>query len=131
MLLRRHWRSEEDDNLCPMCVAHFREDKDHLFFKCTFSTRVWNYLLITWSVGLSPRECIVAPKRSFQHPFFFEVVYLAAWSIWITRNDKIFRNIRPFFGGWKAKFLHDITLHSHRMKSSVKPILLQWINALP
>ena len=21
MLLRRHWRSEEDDNLCPMCVA--------------------------------------------------------------------------------------------------------------
>ena len=131
MLLRRHWRYEEDYNLYPMCVTQLHEDRDHLFFKCTFSNRVWNYLQIKWYAGLSPRERILAAKRSFQHPFFFEVVYLAAWSIWTTRNDKIFRQIRPTFGDWKAKFIHDITLHSHKMTDSIQPLLLHWINALP
>ena len=131
MLLRRHWRSEDDDNLCPMCVAQLHEDRDHLFFKCNFSTRVCNYLQIFWQDGLSNRECILLAQRGFHHPFFFEVVFLAAWCIWTTRNDRIFRHIRPTFGAWKSKSVHEMTLHSHEMKAAVKPLLLQWIDALP
>ena len=132
-----HLQRSEEDNLCPIIsvlyVTHTSMKIGPICFSnvINFSYSVWNYLQITWIAGLSPKVCILAAKRSCNHPFFFEVVYLAAWSIWTTRNDKIFRHIRPTFGGWKAKFIHDITLHSHRMKSTVKPMLLQWIKTLP
>ena len=54
LLVRRHWRSTQEDNTCPLCFAHAYEDRDHLFFTCQFSTRVWNYLGIQWLAGLTP-----------------------------------------------------------------------------
>ena len=54
LLVRRHWRSPQEDNTCPLCFAHAHEDRDHLFFTCQFSTRVWNYLNIQWLAGLTP-----------------------------------------------------------------------------
>ena len=44
MLVRRHWRSQAEDNLCVICNAYVHEDRSHLFFQCNFSSRVWNYL---------------------------------------------------------------------------------------
>ena len=46
----------------PMCVANIHEDIDHLFFKCIFSNRVWNYLQITWYAGLSPKNVFWQPR---------------------------------------------------------------------
>lgn len=51
MLDRRHWNIEDGIN-CVLCPTHTREDRDHLFFKCNFSVRVWNYLQITWPLGI-------------------------------------------------------------------------------
>ena len=51
MFVRRHWRLPEDDNLCVICAAQVYEDRLHLFIKCTFSFRVWNYLRIDWIGG--------------------------------------------------------------------------------
>lgn len=131
MLLRRHWRSPDDDNFCPNCPVQILEDRDHLFFKCLFATRVWNYLQITWQASLSTKACILAASRIFGHPFFLEVVFTAAWNIWILRNGRIFRQETPTFRAWKRNFIHDITLLSHRFKTSVRPLLLAWINSLP
>lgn len=131
MLLRRHWRSPDDDNFCPICPTQTLEVRDHLSFTCVFATRVWNYLQITWQAGLSPKACILAASRSFGQPFFLEVVFTAAWNIWILRNGKIFKHENKSFRAWKRNFIHDITLLSHRFKASVKPLPLTWINNLP
>ena len=131
MLLRRHWRSPQDDNTCPLCFAHAHEDRDHLFFTCQFSTRVWNYLNIQWLDGLTPSQCLFAARKSFGQPLFREVVNLVAWNIWLLGNGRIFRYERPTFAAWKRNFTHDVTLHSHRFKPSLKPLLLAWVNSLP
>lgn len=130
MLVRRQWRSLQEDNTCPLCHAQAWEHRDHLFFTCLFSTRVWNYLQIEWTANLSVKDCLLAAKRSFRHPFFFEVVYLAAWNVWLIRNGKILRNERPTFAAWRCKFIHDISLLAHRFKSSARPALLAWIESL-
>ena len=115
----------------PIRFAHAHEDRDHLFFTCQFSTRVWNYLNIQWLAGLTTAQCLFAARKSFGKPFFREVVYLAAWNIWLLRNGRIFRHERPSFAAWKRNFIHDVTLHSHRFKPSLKPLLLAWVHSLP
>ena len=45
MIQRRHWRIE-DGPKCVLCRAGSLEDRNHLFFECNFSTRIWNYLQI-------------------------------------------------------------------------------------
>ena len=131
LLVRRHWRSPQEDNPCPLCHAQAYEDRDHLLFTYQFSSRVWNYLQIQWLADLSPSECLIAAKQSFGQPFFNEIVYLAAWNVWLLRNGRIFRNERHSFAAWRRNFTHDITLLSHRFKPSLKPLLLLWINYLP
>ena len=91
LLIRRHWRSPLDDNLCVICHEFSYEDRLHLFFNCNFSRRVWNYLSIDWSRGPDIQQCIQHARSSFRHPFFFEVMLTAAWNIWILRNGRTFR----------------------------------------
>ena len=131
LLLRRHWRTDQEANLCVLCPARLHEDRFHLFFNCNFSQRVWYYLQIDWLGGHDVTFCLLHAKKNFQQPFFFEVMLTAAWCIWTTRNWKIFRSERASFGVWRGKFVHDINLLYHRVRESVKPALLAWVNNLP
>nr|XP_020176662.1 uncharacterized protein LOC109762251 [Aegilops tauschii subsp. strangulata] len=54
-----------------------RETRDHLFFNCNFSVRVWNYLQIDWASGDSMAHLALNASRSFRKPFFTEVVFIA------------------------------------------------------
>ena len=45
MVERRHWHIHDGVN-CVLCPTHTREDRDHLFFNCNFSQRVWSFLQI-------------------------------------------------------------------------------------
>lgn len=130
ILVRRHWRSLQEDNLCIICNACVYEDRLHLFFQCNFSCRVWNYLNIDWSHGSDVQQCIHMARSRFQHPFFFEVMLTAAWNIWILRNGRTFRGERATFATWRCKFIHDISLLAHRLRDSTKHKLLAWINTL-
>ena len=124
MLVRRHWRSNQDDNLCLICSELAYEDRIHLFFNCTFSCRIWNYLGIDWSGGSDILQCLLHARSNFTHPFFVEVMLTAAWNIWILRNGRTFRAKRATFSAWKCKFIHDISLLAHRVKDGTKPKLL-------
>jgi hypothetical protein len=46
MLQRRYWQVSNKNNFM-LRVGHSHEDRDHLFFNCNFSLRVWNYLQIS------------------------------------------------------------------------------------
>ena len=130
MVERRHWHMEDGVH-CRLCPLQARETRDHLFFNCNFSVRVWNYLQIDWSAGTSMIELVTQARRSFDRPFFSEVVFIACWHIWIIRNAKVFRNERASFNKWRFAFRHDISLMQHRIKSAYKDDLLKWISFLP
>ena len=130
MVDRRHWHMD-DGVTCRLCPLQVRETRDHLFFNCNFSVRVWNYLQIDWSAGTSMSDLVIQARRSFDKPFFNEVVFIACWNIWIIRNAKVFRGERASFNKWRGAFRHDITLMQHRIKSGYKDELLKWISFLP
>ncbi|XBI58820.1 hypothetical protein VPH35_039994 [Triticum aestivum] len=130
MLVRQHWRSPLDDNICVICNAYVYEDRAHLFFECNFSCRVWNYLQIDWSHGSNIQQCISQARQRFGHPFFYEVMLTAAWNIWILRNGRTFRGIGATFAAWRCNFVHDILLLSHRLKDSFRHRLVDWVNSL-
>jgi len=130
MLERRHW-NVSDSNLCVLCPTHTKEDRDHLFFQCNFSCRVWNYLQISWPAGDDMTAIAFHARRDFARPFFSEVVFLACWNIWNVRNDRVFRNIKPSFRRWRASFILDVSLLVHRIKPKFKDDLIRWISFLP
>jgi hypothetical protein len=129
LLQRRHWNVNAGTH-CELCPGRHYEDRAHLFFDCMFSVRVWNYLQIPWVSNDSIQAVVAEAKRSFNKPFFMEVMMVACWNIWIIRNGKIFRQEKPTFGKWKAHFIHDITLLQHRIKVKHKDALLSWIKGL-
>jgi hypothetical protein len=94
-----------------------------------FSMCVWNYLQITWSSDDNIQAVVAAAKRGFGKPFFVKVVMIACWNIWLIRNGKIFRQEKPTFAKWKAKFVHDISLLQHWIKAKYIDALLEWIRS--
>ena len=68
MVERKHWHIEGGIS-CVLCHLQVREDRDHIFFNCLFSQRVWNYLQIDWSQGTNMTEIAVNAKKDFQQAF--------------------------------------------------------------
>ena len=110
---------------CVLCHAQHLETRDHLFFQCNFSVRIWAYLQIDWCQGSDMIQIAKSAKQSFNQPFFAEVVFTAWWNIWMIRNDKWFRHVRPSFAKWRVGFVHDLTLLSYRIKPRLKDQLLR------
>ena len=129
MLQRRHWNVTEEFH-CVLCPTRAHEDRDHLFFTCAFSQRIWNYLQIEWQQGDDLYSIVKAARRGFAKPFFSEVVMIACWNLWLVRNDKIFNHIRPRFAVWRSKVIHDFRLLVYRMKAKYRESFVQWINSL-
>ena len=130
MIPRRHWHID-DGPQCVLCRAHTLETRDHLFFKCMFAHRVWNYLQVDWSQGDDMVTVATMVRRDFAQPFFVEVVFTAWWNLWQLRNDKIFRHINPVFSRWRQGFVHDMSLLGYRIKPRFKDDLFRWIDYLP
>ena len=130
MLLQRHW-NVSDSPACVLFSGNNREDRDHLFFNCRFSHRIWNFLQIYWPLGDDQVETVMRARAEFAKPFFTEVVFIACWKIWTIRNGKVFKNERPSFNRWRSNFIHDITLMTHRIKPKFRHELFRWIAFLP
>lgn len=129
MIKRRNWKLEGTDH-CVLCPTQTTETWMHLFFHCNFSVRVWTYLQIEWEPGDSFHQVFDAARRKFGKPFFAEVVILACWHIWKQRNEAIFQKVMPSFRGWRARFIHEATLHKHRVRSKVLKDWSIWIDSL-
>lgn len=50
MFQRRPWNISDGTD-CILCPTHVREGRDHLFFMCNSSMRIWNYLQVSWPGG--------------------------------------------------------------------------------
>lgn len=97
-LLRRKVIHSDSEALCPLCSQEL-ETADHVLLVCPFANRVWTSCY-RW-LGLSiaqPKNC---KDHLLQHSLIgfnakqnelFKVIWFAVtWSLWLTRNQFIFR----------------------------------------
>jgi hypothetical protein len=64
-------------------------------------------------------EIVHSAKAEFNKPFFYEIVMWSCWHIWKQRNGAIFENIRPSLAFWKRQFVHEASLHVHRVRDKL------------
>ena len=63
-------------------------------------------------------------------PLFQEVMILAAWNIWKTRNNLLFEGIPPSTQGWCDLFKCDILLLILRVKPTLASFMQSLIHVL-
>jgi hypothetical protein len=61
--------------------------------------------------------------------FAMEIIILAAWGIWISRNNKMFHNQTPSFASWKAIFIQEAKLLTYRMKKKHENSFKEWLQS--
>ena len=94
-------RIQSVPQLCPWCSI-VPETQSHLLWECQPAQWVWSFVSSWWSVKLPPlslcdfplmRLLTMVHKRQFRRVWHL-VITAAAWSIWLARNELIFRNTR-------------------------------------
>src|SRR4051812_17787708 len=129
MIIRKHWNIEDGPE-CVLCPTQHLETRDHLFFQCNSSIRIWTYLQIDWTLGSDMVQVAKAAREAFNKPFFAEVVFIAWWNICMLRKAKCFKHQRPYFATWRVGLIHDLTLLSYMIKPRFKEELLRRIDFL-
>jgi hypothetical protein len=112
---------------CVLCSHGVEETMKHLFFDSEFAQLCWTSLHIIWDLSLPVAELIENGKRLFQFDCYMEVVVLAAWCIWIHRNDLIFNGVHISFARWKKEFRDLFLLCKHRAKTSLSNDMSSWL----
>lgn len=59
-----------------------------------------------------------------------DIIILATWAIWISRNNLIFQQIQPSFQNWKVIYYMELNLLKYRMKKKYSVLFQAWLDAL-
>jgi hypothetical protein len=114
LLGRKHFHLPSYACATSQCAGE--ETLIHLCWTCPFVEVCWNYVCPTRGRNLSVLESIEDLKNKIHLPFAMDMIIIAAWSIWIVRNNMIFQNKRPTFTSWNAIYLHELNWISYRLK---------------
>jgi hypothetical protein len=76
-------------------------------------------------------EAFADLKGKLKVPFFMEIIILAAWGIWIIRNNKIFKNSHPKIANWRAVYYQELRMVKHRIQKKYAPQFSNWLHELP
>lgn len=125
-ILRRKGRIL-DDYSCPLCASQTEERADHLFFTCYFSKWCWRFINIQWNEDLEITERIIQGRRDFHSCIYRELLLVAVWAIWKHRNEVVFDGVPVSLRRWKVIFMEELSLVCYRAKSSLKPLLSNWL----
>lgn len=82
----------------------------HLFWGCPFAAQCWDFVCPNRDVPVSYLQAAEDVKTKLNVPFSMEVLILATWAIWITRNNFISQQIHPSFQRWKDTFFWSLIL---------------------
>jgi hypothetical protein len=77
--------------------------------------------------NLSVLESIVDMKEKLNKPFSMEIIILASWSIWLVKNNKLFRDETARWSNWKAIFNKELNLLAYRMKKKIATEFTNWV----
>ena len=113
---------------CVLCHQNSSETLGHLFLTCPFATQFWASLGLMVPVFQEHTEVVVSFRHQLNVPFFMEIIILGCWSIWMSRNDLIFRQLNPSVQSSRHFFKNEFALAMHRAKSSLIDLMKAWID---
>ena len=108
-----------DSYNCVLCNENVEETVEHLFLHCNFATQCWNFLNLDIPSNSDFPDIVVHFKSTLQSQFFMMVVILMCWTIWLARNDLIFKGIPANLGTSKSFLCKEFLLLMHRVKPSL------------
>jgi len=127
MLKRRHFAVAGGNYTCMLCQNPPEETVEHLFFECPFAKQCWSKVGLTWSGGTNRLAILHGGRESWRRPLFMDIFLLAAWSLWMERNNQHFRGIPRSFVAWLARFKLLLGLVIHNCPEKVHPFLSDFI----
>lgn len=95
---------------CVLCTSDIDESVHHMFLQCPFAQGCWNLLHVHLSDPSDLYGSVDDLRVQLNVPFFMKVIILMSWSIWMARNDLIFRNVQPSLQNVRATFQKEFTL---------------------
>lgn len=105
------------------------ETLQHLFWSCPFAAQCWDIVCPTRQPNLSIMEAFADMKQKLHVPFHMEIIILAAWAIWITRNNFIFQNINLTINRWHDTFLQELQWLRYRVKQKHAREFCNWLDS--
>jgi hypothetical protein len=69
-------------------------------------------------------------RTQINKPFFMEAIILMSWAIWMSRNNKIFKNVPPSVQSCRAIFKMELSSLLWRAKKKILPSLQEWLQRL-
>ena len=128
-LLRRKQMPLSNGN-CSLCNLNVEESILHLFLYCPFALACWSKLNIDLQQNLNCFSALDHLKASLPEKFSMEIIILMCYSIWITRNSTVFRQVKPSIDAAWNLFKHNFDLLQFRAKTSLAPLLVSWLSSL-
>ena len=102
---------------CVLCSSQVEESRFHLFLDCLFAQRCWEILGLQINDN-DPLRIIEDFNNQLNIPFALEVIIIMTWSIWMARNDLIFKNIAASLISVRSRFKVEFALFVLRAKHS-------------
>jgi hypothetical protein len=100
-----------------------------MFLSCPFAQACWLKINITF-VETDPFLALEEIKAQLSLPFFMDIIILFCWSIWMQRNDLIFKGIQPTPAACFQHFKNEFVLAILKAKVRHKTTMLEWQEAL-
>jgi hypothetical protein len=114
---------------CATLQCNQEETLVHLLWSCPFAEQCWDFICPQRTRNLSILESFPDIRDKLKLKFSMEIIILTAWSIWIIRNNKIFKNQRPTFQSWKIIYKEELRLVTHRMKKKHGESFKEWLQS--
>jgi hypothetical protein len=111
---------------CVLCNQQVEESVEHVFLLCPFALECWNLIHIFIPPG-APYDILHSFKAQLQVNCFMDIIILMCWTIWMSRNDLIFRGQQPTLQLAAQRFKSEFALVVLRAKASRKQSMVTWI----
>ena len=112
---------------CALCGDGTEETSLHRFWDCPYAWTCWNILTPSKVKGISTYDEILVTLDQLPTNIAMEIVILGCWSIWLTRNDKIFRQAPIHLGTWKFYLKESLEITTFWAKQERATMISNWI----
>jgi hypothetical protein len=112
---------------CVLCSINHEETVDHLFLECDFARSCWSLIGLTIISSPDPFQRFQSLGQQLNVAFYMEIIIIMCWSIWISRNDLIFRGRQVDCFYCLDFFKQHFRLLLWRAKKKFFPAIEQWL----
>ncbi|XBH67940.1 hypothetical protein VPH35_096225 [Triticum aestivum] len=116
-----------EDYNCALCSGATEENRAHVFWDCQFVLECWQTLTPGKQRGICAYDEIQLTKFKLPPDIAMEIILMGCWSIWMSRNEKIFRRAAPRIHTWKHYLKEGQQVTQIRAKSVKAGKINVWI----